>query len=75
MSRYYFHVIDGKIMIDREGSDHPGIDQAREEAIETAGHILRTRGGDAGKPWRLIVADADENVVFTLDFSSDRHGL
>jgi hypothetical protein len=76
MAHYFFHVLDGKVVIDTKGSDLPGIEQARDEAIHTAGQVLRSRGTPSdGRPWRMVVADADANVVFSLEFSADRHGF
>jgi hypothetical protein len=76
MARYFFHVLDGKIAIDQVGSELAGIEEAREEAIHTAGEIIRSRtGGAHAGPWRMIVADAESKVVFSLEFSADRHGL
>jgi hypothetical protein len=44
MPRYYFHVIDGRNIIDNEGAELTGLRQARVEAIQLAGAILRDEG-------------------------------
>jgi hypothetical protein len=76
MPRYFFHLLDGKITIDGEGSELAGINEAREEAIHTSGEILRARGTELnGRPWRMIVADAEGTVLYSLKFSADHHGL
>ena len=33
MPRYFFHVIDGREIIDNEGTELPGLKEARAEAI------------------------------------------
>ena len=63
-----------KFSIDRDGSEHAGIEEAREEAVHTAAEIVRSRQAEGNGPWRMIVADAESNIVFSLEFSADRHG-
>jgi hypothetical protein len=46
MARYYFHVIDGKFLVDDEGTECRGITDVREQAIATAGAILRDSAED-----------------------------
>jgi hypothetical protein len=76
MAKYFFHVLDGKLTIDSEGSELAGIKEARDEAIHTSGEILRSRGAQLnGRPWRMIVADAEGTVLYSLEFSADHHGL
>ena len=41
MPRYSFHVHEGKDMPDKEGLDMPGDEEARTEAVRTAGEMLR----------------------------------
>ena len=41
MPRYYFHVIDGKLLIDDEGTECANSAVVREEAIATAGAMLK----------------------------------
>ena len=52
MPRYFFHVMDGRASIDREGTELAGIDEARSEAIRTAGEILRQ---DSAGIWVAIL--------------------
>ena len=76
MPQYFFHVMDGRAFIDREGTELAGITQVREEAIRTAGTILakETTGLSSGKPWQMTVADADGKVVFSLRFVATEYG-
>ena len=77
MPRYYFHVVDGRVSLDTEGTELADLMQARVEAIRTAGEILRREGEQfwKGGDWRMTVADANARTVFTLDFSANNHGL
>ena len=76
MPRYYFHVMDGRALVDTEGTDLAGLMQARAEAIRTAGRILADNGRSfwPGTTWQMAVADAAGDTVLTLRFSADDHG-
>jgi uncharacterized protein DUF6894 len=65
MPRYFFHVIDGREIIDRVGTVLPSLGQARAEAIRTAGAILRDEGDEFwnGTEWRMNVTDAGGQPV------------
>jgi len=60
MPRYFFHVIDGREIIDREGLELSGLKEVRAEAIRTAGAILRDEGDKFwnGTEWHMNVTDA-----------------
>ena len=72
MPRYFFHVMDGRASLDREGVELAGLDEVRAEAIRTAGEILRETSGSlwSGCPWNMTVADAAGDTVFTLRFTA-----
>ena len=77
MPRYFFHVIDGRDIIDRVGTVLPSLREARAEAIRTAGAILRDEG-DAfwnGTEWEMNVTDASGQSVLKLRFSADDQGI
>jgi hypothetical protein len=77
MPRYFFHVVDGRDIIDREGTELPGLREARAEAIRTAGAILRDEG-DAfwkGEEWQMNVTDLTGQSVLKLRFSADDQGI
>lgn len=76
MPRYFFHVVDGRALIDAEGVELTGVDEARKEAIRTAGQMLADAGKKfwKGKDWQMTVADAAGDSVLTLRFSADDHG-
>src|SRR5215218_8889949 len=69
MPRYFFHVIDGREIIDREGLELSGLKEVRAEAIRTAGAILRDEGD---KFWNGT--DAAGQSVLKIRFSADNQG-
>ena len=75
MPRYFFHVMDGRASIDHEGTELAGIEQARAEAIRTAGEMLRqdSAGLWSGHPWQMTVADETGCTQFSLSFSARDH--
>ena len=63
MPRYFFHVIDGKEMLDTVGTVLAGEAEARAEAIVVSGEMLKDLGGafwNNGQ-WQVRV-----EVAFTL---------
>ncbi len=77
MPRYFFHVIDGQNIIDKEGTELSGLRQARAEAIQLAGAILRDEGDKFwnGEEWHMNVTDASGQSVLKLHFSADDQGI
>jgi hypothetical protein len=77
MPRYFFHVMDGRASIDREGTELAGLAEARAEAVRTAGEILRpdSAGVWSGHPWQMTIADDTGKTKFTLRFSARDHDL
>jgi len=76
MPRYFFHVIDGREIIDREGLELSGLKEVRAEAIRTAGAILRDEGDKFwnGTEWHMNVTDAAGQSVLKIRFSADNQG-
>lgn len=76
MPRYFFHVMDGHVTIDHEGTELDGIADVRREAVRFAGGLLTSEMTNLnhGWPWRLTVADAAGDVVYSLDFTANHHG-
>ena len=76
MPRYFFNIDDGHTTIDNEGSEHPDLQSARQEALVTSSETLRDGGGPylwSGKQWRMWVTDQPGGVgktFFTLRFSA-----
>ena len=77
MPRYFFHVIDGRAIIDHEGTEFPNLRTARAEAIRLAGAILRDEGDKFwnGEEWHMNVTDASGQSVLKLRFSADDQGI
>ncbi|MGO4527251.1 hypothetical protein AB4097_20635 [Microvirga sp. 2MCAF35] len=72
MPRYFFHVIDGRDIIDNDGTVLPGLREARAEAIRTAGSMLRDEGDRFwnSTEWQMNVTDASGQSVLKLRFSA-----
>jgi hypothetical protein len=77
MPRYFFNVIDGRSIIDNQGSELAGLKEARVEAIQLAGAILRDEGDKFwnGEEWHMNVTDASGLSVLKLHFSADDQGI
>jgi hypothetical protein len=76
MPRYYYHVHDGRRILDDEGTDMPGLGAARGLAIARSGEILTDGAAGSlwsGEPWRMWVTDGpngDGKTLFTLRFEA-----
>lgn len=70
MQRYFFHVMDGRAIIDKTGTEFANLAAVRKEANELAGAILSQEETSVaqGHPWMMTVADADGTVVYSLRF-------
>jgi hypothetical protein len=77
MPRYFFHVMDGRNIIDHDGTELSGLREARAEAIRMAGAILRDEGDQFwnGTEWQMNVTDLSGQSVLKLRFSADDQGL
>ncbi|MGX9147992.1 DUF6894 family protein [Mesorhizobium sp. 128a] len=76
MSRYFFHVLNGKALVDEVGVELIDLNAMRNEAIRSSGEMLSTGQQTwAGEAWQMVVTDETETVVFSVRYSVDRHGL
>jgi hypothetical protein len=77
MPRYFFNVIDGRSIIDNQGSELAGLKEARVEAIQLAGAILRDEGDTFwnGEEWHMNVTDASGQSVLKLHFVAQDQGI
>lgn len=68
MPRYFFHVSDGDLSHDIEGTEFTDIHVAQSQAIRMSGDILRDMGARFwdGTEWKLEVADERGEVLFAL---------
>jgi hypothetical protein len=73
MPLYFFNVIDGEFLVDEEGADCLNMKAVRNQAITTAGAILRDKGRDypVGEEWQMHVTDERKKTVLKLRFSVD----
>jgi hypothetical protein len=71
MPHYFFHTFNGSAHPDTEGTELPGLEEAREEAIQTAGEIIRGQGKKSwkGSDWHMDVTDASGRALLRLRFS------
>ena len=74
MPKYYFHVIDGKALIDGEGTNLKGDDEAREHAVEISTSLLKgmLKAWPSELGWKVLVVDASRTVIATLSFGVTR---
>jgi hypothetical protein len=73
--RYFFHV--NKDIRDTEGSELAGVAEARDQAIISAGEMIRAADGETvwnGSDWRMDVTDEAGDRLFALRFSADDYG-
>ena len=72
MPRYFFNVHDGVSITDTVGSEHPDVDSARSEAVETIAE--RLRGTLLAKSdvsaWLMTVVDESGFTVIVLSFTA-----
>ncbi len=72
--RYFFHVHDSVDIIDQEGTEFPSPEEARGEAVVTAGEILREVGRKFwnSPEWRMWVTDEAGETVCAIKFSGEQ---
>lgn len=71
MARYFFDIIDGETRIDTLGTECASHDEARAEAIMTAGEMVRDalRHFREISEWQMIVHDEERRPFLNLRFS------
>lgn len=76
MTRYFFHVHDGKSLLDDTGTEFADVDVAQAEALRFAGELLKERNASESfcnrTPWRLEITDGPNpggQILFVLHFS------
>jgi hypothetical protein len=74
MPRYFFHLDDGELSRDQDGSECADLDSARAEAVKLSGALLKDTGGDFWKSrdWHLHVTDAEHYLLFSFHFSAEQ---
>ena len=73
MPRYFFHIFDGDLQPDLEGTECADIYVAQAEAVRMSGEIMRDLGARFwdGSNWRLAVADEDGRKLFIIHFFAE----
>jgi hypothetical protein len=78
MPRYHFHVFDGQVTLDQDGTELDGTDKVYRQAITAAGEILANGEGFemmSGYSWNMIVTDESGRTVMALRFKAEMYGL
>lgn len=74
MPRYFFHVTDGESIRDDTGTELSGLPEARRQALQTAGEMLRDGDGRfwTGQEWSMHVIGEDGREILVLKFSAEQ---
>ena len=74
MPLYYFNVVDGKDIVDTDGTELAGLDEARTQAIMMAGEMLKDYEATfwRGELWQMNVLDEAGLTVCRLNFSAEK---
>jgi hypothetical protein len=78
--RFYFNVMNGGTELDPDGTQLSGIAEARRQALEMLGAMLREAASSfswGGAPWKVWVSDGPQGsgrVLFTVKVSAVEHG-
>lgn len=69
--RYYFAVLDGKLIVDNVGEHCETWEEVRTQAIKTAGECLRDMAAKypSGLEWQLVVTNDQSDTVMRLRFA------
>lgn len=70
MPRFFFNIHDGVSMSDNEGTELSDWQQARVEAVQLAGAIIKDDAKQIalGEDWRIEVTDEQGLVLFHFHF-------
>jgi hypothetical protein len=73
MPRYFFHIKDGVVMPDKEGTELRDVAAAHQQAVVFAGEVLRDCGETFWKnaDWRVWVTDEAGETVCALRFAAE----
>jgi hypothetical protein len=72
--RYFFHVDDGGLQTDQDGTELSGIEEAQAEAVLLAGAMLKELDREfwtEGVHWTMHVTDERRRLLFSLHFSAE----
>jgi hypothetical protein len=73
LPRYFFHVVDGSVSIDSDGTVLANLAEAHSQAITMAGEIMRDarRKFWSGNDWQMHVTNDAKRTLFKLKFSAE----
>jgi hypothetical protein len=69
MPRYFFHVTDGQTYPDTEGTELPGLDEARREAFRTLCELLKNKYVSSRHDWHIDITDEADHSLLRLTIS------
>jgi hypothetical protein len=77
MPRYFFNVVDGREFPDPEGTELAGPEEAREQAVISAGAMLKEHGREFWNhgEWRMVVVDESGATVCALRFEAEQSSV
>lgn len=69
--RYFFTILDGKLIVDTEGEYCASWADMRQQAIKTAGECLRDMASryPTNLDWQLVVTNESSETVLRLRFA------
>jgi hypothetical protein len=69
--QYFFNILDGKLIVDTEGTCCASWGEMREQAVRTAGECLRDMASKypSNMEWQLVVTNASSETVLRLRFA------
>lgn len=72
MPRYFFHVVNGEFVPDRDGHECASDDQVKALAAEAAGTMIRDQGLSLWKTgsWFMFVCDEQNRTLLKLQFEA-----
>jgi hypothetical protein len=76
-TRYFFTVMDGKLVVDEEGTLCSSWDDMRSQAISMAGECLRELAPlyPNGLKWQLVVTNEAKETVLRMRFLLTEPGV
>lgn len=74
MPKFFFHTDDGMLMADKDGTELPGLKEARAQAVSLAGAMLEDLDGEFwthAAAWTMHVTDHQSRLLFSLHFAAE----
>jgi hypothetical protein len=69
LERYFFHLEDGRLIDDQDGTELDSLEAAKHEAVQLIGQTLCHEPSKfwSAETYRVSVADEDGLILFTLE--------